>query len=258
MTKGMTPTTFFFAGKSAPGYVNAKLIIKFINNVSKVVNSDPETRDQLQVFFLPNYRVTLAEHIIPASNISEQISTAGTEASGTGNMKFMINGALTMGTLDGANVEMAEAAGRENMFIFGHTEEEIAALAGTYDPWEWINKDDGIKAMVELVRSGFFNVNEQGIFDPLWSSLFDQGDRYFLFADLAMYRDEHRKALELYRDNQHAWNEKAVLNIASSAKFSSDRTIDEYANEIWHLKKCPVPQNTTVETALLNAKSLKH
>ncbi len=258
LTKDMTPTTFFFAGKSAPGYVNAKLIIKFINNVAKVVNSDPETKEKLQVYFLTNYRVTLAEHIIPATNISEQISTAGTEASGTGNMKFMINGALTMGTLDGANVEMAKEAGRENMFIFGHTEEEIAALTGKYDVWEWINKDPEIKSMVDLVRSGFFNVNEQGIFDPLWSTLFDQGDRYFLFADIAMYRDAHKKALDLYRDNPKGWNEKAVWNIASSAKFSSDRTIDEYAKDIWKMEKCPVPQNTTVETALLNAKSLKH
>ena len=257
LTKNMTPTTFFFAGKSAPGYVNAKLIIKFINNVAQVVNNDPQTNKYLKVFFLPNYRVTLAEHIIPASNISEQISTAGTEASGTGNMKFMINGALTVGTLDGANVEMAEEAGKENMFIFGHTEEEISALSGHYNPWDFINADPQIKAMVDLLRSGFFNINEKGIFDRLWSSLLDEGDRYYLFADLGMYRDVHKKALDLYRDDHHAWNEKAVLNIASSAKFSSDRTIDEYAKEIWHLEKCPVPQNTTVETALLNAKSLK-
>jgi starch phosphorylase len=257
MTRNMTPTTFFFGGKAAPGYVNAKLIIKWINNIAKVVNNDPLTNKYLQVYFLPNYRVTMAESIIPASNLSEQISTAGTEASGTGNMKFMVNGALTIGTLDGANIEIAEEVGKENMFIFGHTEQEIAALKGHYDPYEWVTKDDSIKEAVKLMLSGFFNVNEPNIFEPIRKSLFDQGDRYFLFADLAMYRDAHKAALDLYRDDREAWNRKAVLNIASSGKFSSDRTITEYANDIWHLKKCPVQMNTDKDDAIANAKKLK-
>jgi starch phosphorylase len=253
----MEPTTFFFAGKAAPGYVNAKLIIKLINNIAKTVNEDPQTNKLLQVFFLPNYRVTMAERIIPATNLSEQISTAGTEASGTGNMKFMINGALTIGTLDGANIEMAQEAGRENLFIFGHTEEEIEALRPTYRPMEWVNKDEVIKEAVNLLLSGFFNINEPNIFEPLRKSLFEQGDRYFTFADLAMYRDEHKAASELYHQDKKTWNEKAILNIASSAKFSSDRTITEYATEIWHLDKCPVQKDIHNETALTNAKNLR-
>lgn len=257
LTKNMEPTTFFFAGKAAPGYVNAKLIIKLINNIAKTVNEDPQTNKLLQVFFLPNYRVTMAERIIPATNLSEQISTAGTEASGTGNMKFMINGALTIGTLDGANIEMAQEAGRENLFIFGHTEEEIEALRPTYRPMEWVNKDEGIKEAINLLLSGFFNINEPNIFEPLRKSLFEQGDRYFTFADLAMYRDEHKAASELYHQDKKTWNEKAILNIASSAKFSSDRTITEYATEIWHLDKCPVQKDIHNETALTNAKNLR-
>jgi len=257
LTKDMPPITFFFAGKAAPGYVNAKLIIKLINNIAKTVNSDPQTNKQLQVFFLPNYRVTMAESVIPATNLSEQISTAGTEASGTGNMKFMINGALTIGTLDGANIEIAQEVGKENMFIFGHTEQEIETMKGAYNPMEWVQKDPAIKESVNLLLSGFFNINEPNIFEPLRKSLFEQGDRYFTFADLAMYRDEHKLACALYHDDQKEWNRKAVLNIASSAKFSSDRTITEYATDIWDLKKCPVKKDIANETALSNAKSLK-
>jgi starch phosphorylase len=256
LTKDMEPITFFFGGKAAPGYVNAKLIIKLINNIAKTVNEDPQTNHILRVQFLPNYRVTMAERIIPASNLSEQISTAGTEASGTGNMKFMVNGALTIGTLDGANIEMAQEAGKENLFIFGHTEQQIEALRATYQPKEWIAKDEGIKEGVNLLLSGFFNINEPNIFDPLWKSLFEQGDRYFTFADLAMYRDEHHKATALYHADPKAWNRMAVLNIASSAKFSSDRTINEYAKEIWNLKPCPVQKDIENDTAISNAKSL--
>ena len=250
--ESFAPTTFLFGGKAAPGYVNAKLIIKFINNIAKVVNSDPQVNKLLQVYFMPDYRVTLAEHIIPATNLSEQISTAGTEASGTGNIKFMVNGALTIGTLDGANVEMAEEVGRDNIFIFGHTESEIASLASTYNPMEWANNDDEIKSMVELIKSDYFNVNEPNIFEPLRKSLFEYGDRYYLFADLKMYHDTHEIAQKLYSENPKEWNKRAVLNIASSAKFSSDRTIKEYADQIWHIKPCKVKkskEDTVLEDA---------
>ena len=201
---------------------------------------------------MPNYRVTMAESIIPATNISEQISTAGTEASGTGNMKFMVNGALTMGTLDGANVEIAEEVGRDNIFIFGHTEEQISALGKSYNPYEWAYSDPEIKSMLELIESDYFNINEPHIFEPLRKSLFDYGDKYYLFADLRMYHDEHERATKLYQENPAEWNKKAVINIASSAKFSSDRTIKEYADEIWNVKPCKV-KNSKEDSALEDA-----
>ncbi|MBR1919572.1 MAG: glycogen/starch/alpha-glucan family phosphorylase, partial [Spirochaetales bacterium] len=238
------PTTFLFGGKAAPGYINAKLIIKFINNIARVINSDPQVNRIINVFFMPNYRVTMAERVIPATNISEQISTAGLEASGTGNMKFMINGALTMGTLDGANVEIAEEAGADNCFIFGHTESQIAALSRDYDPEEWIMADEGIRRAVELVESRYFNLTEPGIFEPLIKSLTEYGDRYKIFADLRMYHDRHNEATDLYRNSFDDWNRKAIINIASSGKFSSDRTIQQYADEIWNIKPCKVKKST--------------
>ena len=248
------PTTFLFGGKAAPGYVNAKLIIKFINNIAKVIASDSRVNRKLAVHFMPNYRVTMAESIIPAANISEQISTAGTEASGTGNMKFMVNGALTIGTLDGANVEIAEEVGKDNIFIFGHTEEEISALAPTYKAMDWVEKDEDIRSMIELVDSGYFSINEPHIFQPLKDSLFGgANDRYYLFADLRMYHDMHEKAVEMYRDHRDDWNRMAVINIASSGKFSSDRTIKEYASDIWHVKPCKVKKSKT-DSVLEDAK----
>jgi starch phosphorylase len=252
----MTPITFLFGGKAAPGYVNAKLIIKFINNLSKTINSDPAVNDVLKVFFMPNYRVSMAEKIIPATNLSQQISTAGTEASGTGNMKFMANGALTIGTLDGANIEMAEEVGKENMFIFGNTEEEIAKLAPSYNPYDYILGNPEIKNIIDLVTSGYFNIGEPHIFDRLTKSLLNEGDKYFLFADLDMYSIAHTKARDLYHNNQKEWNKKAILNIAASAKFSSDRTILEYANDIWNIKPCPVKKAVQKETAVENAKKI--
>lgn len=252
----MHPITFLFGGKAAPGYVNAKLIIKFINNIAKTINSDPAVNDVLKVFFMPNYRVSMAEKIIPATNLSEQISTAGTEASGTGNMKFMANGALTIGTLDGANIEMAEEVGKENMFIFGNTEEEIANLASTYNPYDYILNNESIKNIIDLVTSGYFNIGEPHIFDRLTKSLLEDGDKYFLFADLDLYSVAHTKARDLYKNNQQEWNKKAILNIAASAKFSSDRTILEYANDIWKIKPCPVKKAAQIETAVENAKKI--
>ena len=252
--KTFPPTTFLFGGKSAPGYVNAKLSIKFINCLSAMVNSDKTVNKKLKVFFMPNYRVTMAEHIIPATNLSEQISTAGLEASGTGNMKFMLNGALTVGTLDGANVEIAQEAGDENVFIFGHTEDQISRMRGSYDPYDFILKDDEINAAVQLIRSNFFNIGEPHAFDRLFSDIFEHGDRYFIFADLRMYADRRLEALNLYRDDFETFNRKAILNVASSGKFSSDRTIREYASQIWNTGSCPVPLNTDIDTSLEDAR----
>lgn len=252
--QGFPKTVFLFAGKAAPGYVNAKLSIKLISNLAGVINNDKEMRDLLAVHFLPNYRVTMAERLIPASDISEQLSTAGTEASGTGNMKFMINGALTIGTLDGANIEMAEAVGRDNIFIFGHTAKEIADLRPTYDPYSFIFADPEIREVANLVISGFLNVSEPGILDPLKQALFEGGkDRFMLFADLRQYADVHEKALRLYSGDRPLWNSKAVLNIASSGKFSSDRSIEEYASRIWRVGRCPVAHRNGTDTSLEDA-----
>lgn len=256
-SQDMEPITFLFGGKAAPGYVNAKLIIKFINNIAKTINNDKEVNKIINVHFMPNYRVTMAENIIPATNLSQQISTAGTEASGTGNMKFMANGALTIGTLDGANVEMAEEVGRENMFIFGNTEKEIAELSTTYNPYNYILDNPEIKRVVDLINSGYFNINEPNIFDPIIKSLLEYGDKYFLFADLEMYSTAHTAARTLYRENRQEWNKRAILNIAASAKFSSDRTINEYANDIWNVKTCKVATAPQKETALEKAINLK-
>lgn len=233
------PTTYLFSGKAAPGYERAKLIIKFINNISTIINNDKTLKGKLKVFFIPNYRVSLAEKIIPAADLSEQISTAGTEASGTGNMKFMCNGAITIGTMDGANIEIVKEAGRENEIVFGLTAEEAAKLKPVYDPNEYYRNDPEIKEAVDLIFSGYFNPDEPGIFDPLKTMLFDEGDTFMHLADLRSYSDAHEKALELY-GKRTEWNKKAVLNIASAGKFSSDRTITEYTRDIWHLKKCSV------------------
>ena len=252
--KNFTPTTFLFGGKSAPGYENAKLSIKFINSVASVINQDNATNKLLQLHFMPNYRVTMAESIIPATNLSEQISTAGLEASGTGNMKFMMNGALTIGTLDGANVEIAQEVGKDNIFIFGHTEDQLAKMRSTYNPYDFINKDEEIKELVTLLKSNYFNSSEPDIFNKLYRDIFDLGDRYFIFADMKMYADRHQEALDLYKNNFKEFNKKAIINVASSGKFSSDRTIREYASQIWNTPSCPVPLNTDIDTSLEDAR----
>ncbi|MGX8678222.1 MAG: glycogen/starch/alpha-glucan phosphorylase [Sphaerochaetaceae bacterium] len=247
-------TTFLFGGKAAPGYVNAKLSIKLICNLAQIVNNDAAVKEKLAVYFMPNYRVTMAEKIIPASDISEQLSTAGMEASGTGNMKFMVNGAMTVGTMDGANVEIAEAVGRDNIFIFGHTADEVQALRNHYDPYSFIFADEEIKNMVNLLLSGYFNVSEPHIFDPLRKAVFEEGkDRFMLLADLRMYADVHEKALKLYSDDRASWNSKSVMNIACSGKFSSDRSISEYAQRIWHVGSCPVVHRNGKDTSLEDA-----
>jgi starch phosphorylase len=235
----MVPRTYFFAGKAAPAYRLAKLIIKFINNLAETIDFDPVTRGRLKVIFLPEYNVSLAEKLIPASDVSNQISTAGYEASGTSNMKFMMNGALTVGTRDGATIEMAEEAGEENLFLFGLTVEQVAGSRGWYSPYWHYENEPETKAALDLIFSGHFNRSEPGIFDPLRDILLAHGDYYMHLADLPSYCQAQDRLGELYCDSR-AWAEKAVLNVASSGKFSSDRTIAQYAAEIWRAEPCPV------------------
>jgi starch phosphorylase len=233
------PRTFFFAGKAAPAYKLAKLIIKFINNLAATIDADPAARGRLNVIFLPEYNVSLAERLIPASDVSNQISTAGYEASGTSNMKFMMNGALTVGTRDGATIEMAEEAGEENMFLFGLTVEQVENNRASYNPqWHYENEPE-TRAALDLIFSDFFSRNEPGVFAPLRDTLLTEGDRYMHLADLTSYCQAQERLGELYAD-PGAWARKAILNVASSGKFSSDRSIAEYASEIWKVEPCPV------------------
>lgn len=226
------PRTFIFGGKAAPGYFMAKLIIKFINNVAYVVNNDRTIKNKLKVVFLENYRVSLAEKIFPASELSEQISTAGTEASGTGCMKFMINGALTIGTLDGANIEMAEAVGRDNIFIFGLKVDEIRALrARGYNPREYVSRSPVLKEIFRLIKCDFFSVAEADIFDPIMQSLLSN-DTFLVCADFDLYLAAQNIVSEAYR-RKTEWTKTSIINVAKSGKFSSDRTIMEYARDIW-------------------------
>jgi starch phosphorylase len=231
--------TFFFAGKAAPAYRLAKLIIKLINNVGAVIDTDPAVKQRLQVVFVPNYNVSLAERLIPASDISEQISTAGYEASGTGNMKFMMNGALTVGTRDGATIEMAEEAGEENFFLFGLTAEQVADSRGWYSPWWHYHNEPETRAAINLITENHFSRNEPGIFGPIRATLLDGGDHYMHLADLTAYAVAQQRVGELYA-GPDAWARKAILNVACSGKFSSDRTIKEYAADIWKAKPCPI------------------
>jgi glycogen phosphorylase len=236
---GMVPRTFFFAGKAAPAYRLAKLIVKFINNLAEVIDGDPVVRGRLKVLFLPDYNVSLAEHLIPATDVSNQISTAGFEASGTSNMKFMMNGTLTLGTRDGATIEMAEEAGEENFFLFGLTAEQVAGSRAWYSPqWHYDNEAE-TRAALDLIFSGHFNPTEPGIFDELRDTLLAGGDHYMHLADLRSYIEADRRLLGLY-GTPHAWTRMAILNVAGSGKFSSDRTIAEYAADIWKAKPCLV------------------
>jgi starch phosphorylase len=235
----IVPRTFFFAGKAAPAYRLAKLIIKFINNLAEVVDSDPAVRGRLKVLFLPEYNVSLAERLIPATDASNQISTAGYEASGTSNMKFMMNGALTIGTRDGATIEMAEEAGEENFFLFGLTAEQVAGSRNWYNPqWHYRNEPE-TRAALDLIFSDHFSRKEPGVFAPLRDTLLTNGDHYMHLADLKSYLEADQRLVELYAAPD-AWTRKVILNIAGSGKFSSDRTIAEYAAKIWDVKECPV------------------
>jgi starch phosphorylase len=235
----IAPRTFFFAGKAAPAYRLAKVIIKFINNLAGTIDGDPSVKGRLKVVFLPDYCVTLAERLIPASDVSNQISTAGYEASGTSNMKFMMNGALTVGTRDGATIEMAEEAGEENFFLFGLTAEQVAGSEGWYSPQWHYDNDAETRAALDLIASNHFSQHEPGVFAPILDTLLRRGDHYRHLADLVAYVQAQEKVDALYADPD-AWARKAILNMASSGKFSSDRTIAEYAKEIWDAKPCPV------------------
>jgi len=235
----MAPRTFFFAGKAAPAYHLAKVIIKFLNNLAGTIDGDPAVRSRLKVVFLPEYCVSLAERLIPAADVSNQISTAGYEASGTSNMKFMMNGALTIGTRDGATIEMAEAAGEENFFLFGLTAEEVAGSRSWYNPQWHYDHEPETRAALDLIFSDHFSRNEPGVFEPLRETLLTRGDHYMHLADLNAYLEADRRLLDLYLEPD-AWESKVILNVASSGKFSSDRTIAEYAAEIWNAKACPV------------------
>ena len=229
------PRTVIFSGKAAPGYFLAKKIIKLITSVAQVVNHDKAVKDHLKVIFMENYRVSLAEKIIPAADLSEQISTAGTEGSGTGNMKFALNGALTIGTLDGANIEILEEVGSDNIFIFGLKAEEVLSLKKQgYSPWEYYHQNPHLRRVLDMIRDGYFSLGDEELFKPIVHNLLENGDPYLLLADFSSYVECQKRVSTLYRDQQ-SWVKKSIHNVAKMGKFSSDRTIEEYASEIWRL-----------------------
>ena len=236
----MAPRTFFFAGKAAPAYHLAKVIIKFLNNLAGTIDGDPVARGRIKVVFLPEYCVSLAERLIPATDVSNQISTAGYEASGTSNMKFMMNGALTLGTRDGATIEMAEEAGEDNFFLFGLTADQVTGSRDWYDPRWHHQHEPETRAALDLIFSNYFSRNEPGVFAALEHAVLSGGDHYMHLADLTSYLNADREVCDLYA-KPNEWARKAILNIAASGKFSSDRTIAEYAAGIWNVKPCPIP-----------------
>jgi starch phosphorylase len=235
-TANMTKRCVLFGGKAAPGYAMAKDIIKLINNVAEVINNDPEVGDLLKVIFFPNYQVSAMEVICPAADLSEQISTAGKEASGTGNMKFMMNGALTIGTLDGANIEIREEVGDENFFLFGLTEQEVTTQKQNYDPRATIAADADLKRVVNLLEGGHFNQFEPNRFDNIINAFTSPHDPWMTIADFRSYIDAQQRATEAYQDRQ-LWTKMSILNTATSGKFSTDRTMLEYNNDLWQLGK---------------------
>jgi glycogen phosphorylase len=240
------PRTFIFGGKAAPGYHLAKLMIKLITSVGDVINRDPDVRDRLKVVFLPNFNVKNGQRVYPAADLSEQISTAGKEASGTGNMKFSMNGALTIGTLDGANIEIRDEVGAENFFLFGLSAPQVYALkAQGYRPMDYYNANQGLKDVIDLIRSGFFSRGDPELFRPLMDGLLYQ-DPYLLLADFQSYIDCQNKVSEAYRDTDR-WTRMSILNTARSGKFSSDRTIREYCSDIWRVKSVPIHLLTHAE-----------
>ncbi|MFH1995002.1 MAG: glycogen/starch/alpha-glucan family phosphorylase [Nitrospinota bacterium] len=230
------PRTIMFGGKAAPSYYNAKLIIKLINSVADIVNHDKEVSDKLKIIFLQNYSVSLAEKVIPAADLSEQISTAGKEASGTGNMKFALNGALTIGTLDGANIEIREEVGDENIFIFGLTNQEVKDTnRNGYNPTQYYEQDEELRTVIDMVRGGYFSTFQPNLFKPITDSLLQYGDPYMLLADYRGYVECQERVAKTYPDS-HKWNRMSILNVANMGKFSSDRAIKQYAEEIWNAK----------------------
>jgi starch phosphorylase len=232
----LSPRAIIIGGKAAPGYVMAKCIIKCINNVGRVINSDPSMEDRLRLLFYPDYNVTAMELICPAADLSEQISTAGKEASGTGNMKFMMNGALTIGTLDGANVEIREAVGDENFFLFGMTVEEIEATRGTYDPQRIIAEDEELASVMELLETGHFNRFEPGVLDPVIRAIREPADPWMTAGDFRSFVEAQRRANAAWKDPDD-WTRMSILNSAASGRFSTDRTMRDYDDGIWHLDK---------------------
>ena len=233
-TENWTPRSVLLGGKAAPGYYMAKQIIKLTNNIARVINADAEVGNKLRLAFLPNYRVSAMEVICAGTDLSEQVSTAGKEASGTGNMKFMMNGAVTIGTLDGANIEIREEVGDENFFLFGLTAAEVEAMRPQYDPQSIIDDDEGLSEVMSLLDSGHFNQFEPGIFDAVIGSIRNPQDPWMTAADFRTYVDAQEQAAIAYQDMER-WTTMSILNTAKSGKFSSDRTIAEYNNDIWRL-----------------------
>jgi len=232
----VVPRAVIFGGKAAPGYFLAKLIIKLINSVAETMNNDPEVNEKLKVIFLPNYCVSQAEKVIPAADLSEQISTAGTEASGTGNMKFALNGALIIGTLDGANIEIMEEVGRENIFIFGLDAETVEKLREEgYNPGDYYRKDPELKKALDMIRFGNFTPDEPDLFKPIWDKLIMDGDKYLVLADYRQFINAQEQVGRVYR-NPKEWTRRSILNTANMGKFSSDRSVLEYARKIWDVK----------------------
>ncbi len=238
-TEGWTNRCVLIGGKAAPGYAMAKLIIKLINNVAEVVNADPVVGEKLKVAFLPNYSVTAMEVICPGTDLSEQLSTAGKEASGTGNMKFMMNGAITIGTLDGANIEIREEVGDDNFFMFGLTTEEVDELRWNYDPHGVISRDDDLQRVMGLLRCGHFNLFEGGLFDPIINAICSPQDPWMVAADFRSFVDAQQLVAAAYQDRER-WVRMSIMNTACSGKFSTDRTIQEYNEDIWRLTPMPV------------------
>ncbi len=235
----ITPRTFIFGGKAAPGYFMAKLIIKLINSVAERVNNDPDVAGRLRVVFFPDFNVKNSQHIYPAADLSEQISTAGKEASGTGNMKFTMNGALTIGTLDGANVEILEEVGAENFFLFGHTVDEVAGIkAAGYNPGHYYDSNDNLREAIDQIGSGCFSRGDGALFRPLIDSLL-QKDDYLVMADYAAYIECQDRVADAFRD-ANRWTRMSILNSARSGKFSSDRAIRDYCERVWNVKPVPV------------------
>ncbi|MCX7201739.1 MAG: glycogen/starch/alpha-glucan phosphorylase, partial [Burkholderiales bacterium] len=242
----MEPRVFIFGGKAAPGYFMAKLIIRLITAVAEIVNRDAGVRDLLKIVFIPNFSVTNGQHIYPAADLSEQISTAGKEASGTGNMKFQMNGALTIGTMDGANIEIRDEVGAENFFLFGMRTPEVAALrVAGYRPADIVETNDEVREVLNLVREGFFSRGNTELFQPLVDNLL-QHDPYMVLADYQAYADCQQRVNLSYRDTER-WTRMSIMNTARSGKFSSDRTIREYCAEIWRVRAVPVKLLTQEE-----------
>ena len=242
------PKTYIFGAKAAPGYYMAKQMIRMICKLGQLIDSDPVVREKLRIVYLEEYCVSLSERLMPASEVSEQISLAGTEASGTGNMKFMLNGALTLGTMDGANVEIVEEVGKENAFIFGLSADQVIQYEnfGGYNPMDIFNNDQDIRRVLMQLINGTYSANDTELFRPLYNSLLNtqstsKADTYFILADFKAYAEAQRRVEEAYRDEKN-WAKSAILNVASAGKFSSDRTIEEYVNDIWHLDKVILPQ----------------